>query len=386
MTTQVSPLSGSERTPTQLELKLMQLKTWLKLVTSRPRPEPSYPTLPAVDERQQSSVPGVYLVGEVAGVPLIKLGLNAGVDIIDQLAPEIRAESDKNPREDVLDVLIVGAGASGLGSAARAKELGLRAVTVDANHTAETVFTMTKGKLLLAEPESVPLKSSMWFEECTKEELLEKWSAQIAQKELDIREFEKVEDIRRKGEIIEVVTQKGTYLARKVVLAVGKAGNPRKAGVEGEVEHAARIAHRLLDPDDYQDQDILIYGGGDVALEAALQLCGHNRVTLVTIDKAFIYPKKRNVDALLAKQAEGKVTVHMNSHLKAITADEVVFSTEGKDGPTQAIKNNFVFEMIGAELPTPFFKKVGIKLENTWNVKRYAYLAAVFIFVYSLYA
>ncbi|MEO1338057.1 MAG: hypothetical protein AAFV29_20605, partial [Myxococcota bacterium] len=81
MTTQVSPLSGSERVPTRLELKLMQFKTWLKLVTSRPRPEPSYPTLPAVDERQESSVPGVYLVGEVAGVPLIKLGLNAGADI-----------------------------------------------------------------------------------------------------------------------------------------------------------------------------------------------------------------------------------------------------------------------------------------------------------------
>ncbi|MEL7370207.1 MAG: NAD(P)-binding domain-containing protein, partial [Myxococcota bacterium] len=296
MTTQVSPLSGSERVPTRLELKLMQFKTWLKLVTSRPRPEPSYPTLPAVDERQESSVPGVYLVGEVAGVPLIKLGLNAGADIIDQLSPQIQAESKKNPRDDVLDVLIVGAGASGLGAAARAKELGLRAVTVDANHTAETVYTMTKGKLLLAEPESVPLKSSMWFEECTKEELLEKWTAQIAEKELDIREFEKVEDIRRKGEIIEVITQKGTYLARKVVLAVGKAGNPRKAGVKGEVEHAARIAHRLLDPDDFQDRDILIYGGGDVALEAALRLCDHNRVTLVTIDKEFIYPKKRNVD------------------------------------------------------------------------------------------
>jgi thioredoxin reductase len=98
--------------------------------------------------------------------------------------------------------------------------------------------------------------------------------------------------------VLEVESQKATYKARRVILAAGKAGNPRKAGVDGEVENAARIAHRLLDPDDYQNQRVAIYGGGDVALEAALTLCEHNEVTLVTIDKKFVYPKKRNVDKL----------------------------------------------------------------------------------------
>ncbi|CAN0554900.1 unnamed protein product, partial [Laminaria digitata] len=229
---------------------------------AKKKPEPSYPVLPAADERGESSVKGVYLVGEVAGVPLIKLGLNAGHDMVAQLAPDLQAEANKGTNEEVLDLFIVGAGASGLGAAAHAKSLGLSAVTVDANHTAETVYTMTKGKVLFAEPERVPLKSDLWFEECTKEELLTKWTEQIQTLGLDVREFEKVVDIKRKGDLLHVETTKGRYITRRVIMAVGKAGNPRKAGVPGEVEYAPRIAHRLLDPDEFSGKKILIYGGG----------------------------------------------------------------------------------------------------------------------------
>lgn len=365
---------------------LGRLSAFAKLLVSKKKPEPSYPILPAVDERGESSVRGIYLVGEVAGVPLIKLGLNAGHELVDQLAPQLKTERGESAPGDILDLLIVGAGAAGLGAAARAQELGLRAVTVDANHLAETVFTMTKGKILFAEPESVPLKSSMWFEECTKEALLERWRDQVCERNLDVREHEKVHDIRRDGDALRVETTKARYRARRVVLAVGKAGNPRKAGVPGEVDHAERIAHRLLDPGALNGEDILIYGGGDVALEAALALCGHNRVTLVTIDKAFIYPKKRNVDALRAKEAEGKIEIHMASWLESIGPDSVTIALGGPEGERRQIRNDFLFEMIGAELPTPFFRKVGIKLENSWDLKRYAYLVGMFLFVYSLYA
>lgn len=369
---------------------LRRVSAFAKLLISKKKPEPSYPTLPAVDEYGESSVRGMYLVGEVAGVPLIKLGLNAGHEIVDRLAPQIEAErggvGGSSGAEDTLDLLIVGAGAAGLGAASRAQELGLKAVTVDANHIAETVYTMTKGKILFAEPDSVPLKSSMWFAECTKEELLERWREQVREKNLDVREHEKVKDIRREGALLRVETVKATYRARRVVLAVGKAGNPRKAGVPGEVEHAQRIAHRLLDPDEFRGKDVLVYGGGDVALEAALALCEHNPVTLVTIDKEFIYPKKRNVEALRAKEAEGKVAIHMASWLKAIGPDSVTIAVGGPDGASHSIRNDFLFEMIGAELPTPFFKKVGIKLENSWDLKRYSLLVGVFLFVYGLYA
>ena len=364
----------------------MGAMTFAKGLLAPKRPEPSYPVLPAVSETGESSVRGVFLVGEVAGTPLIKLGLNAGFEAVEQLAPAIEAMRGQADDPDILDLVIVGAGASGLGAAARAKELGLSAVTIEANHIAETVYTMTKGKVLFAEPETIPLKSAMWFEECTKEELLAKWSEQIEEKQLDIREFDKVTNIQRTGELLDVTTQKSSFRARRVILAVGKAGNPRKAGVPGEVDYAPRIAHRLLDPDEFTDKKILIYGGGDVALEAALRLADANDVTLVTIDREFIYPKKRNVDALQAKASEGRVAIHMNSFLREIGERNVTFTNGGPDGTPQTIENDLVFEMIGAELPTPFFKKIGIKLEGEWDAQRYTWLALSFLFIYALYA
>ena len=375
-------------TPPHYPPLLTRLRGFLKTLTVPKRPEPSYPVLPWVDSKGESSVRGVYLIGEVAGVPLIKLGLNAGHDLVDDLAPQLQAERNRSNKgeEEVLDLFIIGAGASGLGAAARAKELGLRAICVDANHIAETVYTMTKGKVLFAEPASVPNKSPLWFEECTKEELLTQWKKQIESMELDVRAFEKVENVQKQNNLLSITTQKNSYRARRVVMAVGKAGNPRKAGVSGEVEHASKIAHRLLDPDAHQNERILIYGGGDVALEAALRLCDHNEVTLVTIDQEFVYPKKRNVDALREKERQGKVSIHLNSHLVEVREKEVVFARGGKNGEQMSLPNDTLFEMIGAELPTPFFNKLGIKLDNAWSNKRYLALAVAFLAVYSLYA
>ena len=347
------------------------------------RPEPSYPTLPKVDAHNQTAVKGVYAVGEVAGTPLVKLGLNAGHDLVTRLAGELKQQKSG---DDIYDLIIVGAGSSGLGAASAAKDLGLQTVVLEANHLAETVYTMTRGKWLFAEPDNEPLRSSMWFEECTRETLLERWADQVKEKELDIRTFEKVEDIRRDGDEMTVVSTKNTYRGKRVILAIGKSGNPRKAGVPGEVEFGAKIDHRLIEPDKHKDQDIFIYGGGDVALECALTLCETNRVTLATIDQEFIYPKKRNIDKVMAAVDEGRITLHFDAWLKEIGKDEVVFTRGGRNGEEERIKNDHVFEMIGAELPLPFFEKVGIRMEGAWTGGRWAALFAMFIFVYSLYA
>lgn len=347
-------------------------------------PEPSYPVLPEAGAHGECSVPGVYVAGEVAGTPLLRLGMNAGVDLIDHLRPAIEAERAAEPAEGVLDVLIVGAGAAGLAAAVRAKEVGLSAVTLEANRFAQTVRDMTKHKLLLAEPAGVTNKSKLWFEECTKEQLLERWEKDLAPLGIDLREHERVVDLRRRGAILEVTSARGSYRARRVILALGKAGNPRKANVPGELEHAAKIGHRLIDPDDFSGKKILVYGGGDVALEAAVALARgeNNDVTLATIDKEFVYPKQRNIDALRAAK---NVRVLMDTRLSEIGASSVKVSGGGGKS-SEAIANDFVFEMIGAELPAPFFKKIGVRLDNAWSWGRWVALAAIFFGVYSLYS
>lgn len=356
-------------------------RKWAKGLTAPKTPEPSYPTLPWVGESGDSNVPGIFLVGEVAGTPLIKLGLNRGVEVIERIRAELK---DPHPDDSVLDVLIVGAGSSGVGATMRAHELGMKYVTVEGEKIAQIVINMYKGKVLFAEPVAAPKKSSIWFEECTREQLLEKWNAQIREAGLKLQEHEKVTDVQKDGGVFAVTTTKAKYRARRVVLAIGKAGNPRKAGAPGETENGAKILHSLSDPSLYEGKKIFVYGGGDVAAEATLALCEKNHVTMVTIDKALTFPKKRNVDALMARKAEGKL--HLNLNTKLIRIDEKSVTFKIGDEPEQTIANDLVFEMIGAELPLAFFKRIGIKLEGTWDARKWLTLAAIFVFVYSLYA
>ena len=346
------------------------------------KPEPSYPRLPLVRESGESSVPGVYLVGEVGGTPLIKLGLNQGVEIIERFHREL--EGSQRPEDDLYDAVIIGAGSSGLGAAMRAHELGLRYVVLESERIAMTVVNMYKGKVLFAEPLDVPNRSSMWFEECTREELLKRWNDQVERTGLNVRVHEKVVDVQKRGDEIEVRSVHATYRARRVVLGVGKAGNPRKAGVPGEKEHPDKLLHHLGDPDEVRDKHVLIYGGGDVAAEAALALCPHNRVTMATIDEELIFPRKRNRDALLERQRDGAIDLRMATCLKGFDGDSATIQADGQAEET--LRNDLVFEMIGAELPLGFFRRAKIKLEGDWDVKRWVYLALVSIFVYSLYS
>lgn len=360
----------------------MKLSDWLATLFARKQPEPSYPDLPRARENGESSVSGLYLTGDLSGTPLIKLGLNEGVDVVDRLRAEIGGSSGRDP--EPLDLVIVGAGASGLASAMRAHELGMSYLVLESQRVATTVIDMYKGKILFAEPEGVPNRSGMWFEECTREELLERWRRQVQETGLKINEHEKVIDISKAGGHFVVTTSRSTYRAKRVILALGKSGNPRKAGVPGELEHPKKVHHSLSDPKAHQRKEIFIYGGGDVAAEAALALCRTNNVTMVAIDEELSFPRKRNVDALLAEQAAGRLNLHMSSKLIRFDDRSVTFADGA--GAERTIPNDILFEMIGSEFPVSFFRRVGVKLEGDWHVKRWAALAGTFVFAFSLYA
>ncbi|MFQ5414751.1 MAG: NAD(P)-binding domain-containing protein [Phycisphaerae bacterium] len=346
---------------------------------------------PLIDSRGQSNVRGLYMVGEIAGTPLIKLGLNAGVDLIDHLAAELtdaKADPSIDPHDDTtLDVLIVGAGSAGLGAADRCEQLGLRYVAVDQQRAAQLIRNFTKGKPLFAEPDGVELKSRLWFHECSKEALLARWDEQIPELGLNIREYEQVTDVRRRPDTdsFDVVTDKATYHARRVVLAIGMAGNPRKLRVPGETEHAANISQNVADPDEWHDQDLCVFGAGDVACEAAVALADRgNRVSLVAPDKEFTFPKQRNIDAVMERVQSGSIALYL-SHKAVAIQDDRIDIAHTVTGEPAGVPYQHLFRCIGADLPLKFFDKVGIKLEGTWNRKRWATLAATFTLCYTLY-
>ncbi len=325
---------------------------------------PSYPKLPNINEFGETRISGLYIKGDAAGTPLIKVGLNEGFDWVNNIQGDLKTLKDNGSLD--YQVIIVGSGATGFAAAKRCHELDISYLLLESERFASTIQNFTKGKPLFNEPHSLEQRGSIWFEECSKEELLEKWNEQREEFDMNLKEFEKVEDIKGTKGNFKVITNKGSYTGGLVLLSIGKAGNPRKTGVPGEKEHAERIFHTLADADIYTNSNVLIYGGGDVACEAALALSDHNIVTMVTIDKEFIYPKKRNADACLEKVKEGKLKLHFDTSLEAITSDHVVIMAQ-ESGEKKEVLNDVVFEMIGAIPPIGFFKKVGIDLANSWH-------------------
>ena len=361
----------------------MQFSNLRQRLFAQKRLGPSYPTLPVVNDDGETNVPGIYALGELAGTPLVRLGLNAGHDLIQTVATEL---TGGGAEPDLLDLVIVGSGSSGLAATVAAKDRGLRTVTLEAAAFANTFVTMTKGKLLLAEPTDIGLRSRVWFEECTKEELLQRWRDLVRDEALDVREQEKVTGITGSKGDFTVTTPLGTYRTKRVLLCMGKAGNPRKLSVPGEREHADRIYHRLLDPADHVDHDIVIIGGGDVACEAAIALAtpGHNRVLLSAIDKSFTFPKKRNIEAVRALEKAGKLRIELSSGVTGFEDGHALLKTA--DGEIERVPFNATFEMIGAELPIRFLQSVGIRLNTEWAWQKWALLAITFTAAYSLYA
>lgn len=330
---------------------------------SKDGPSPSYPVRPELNDLGESNVRGLFMVGDVAGKPLIKIGLNEGYDLAERLSAKLE-QQDPGPWD--YDVVVVGCGVAGASAGVRLHELGRRVVILEAGRTFQMLRTFTKGKIMLAEPEGVKLKGSLAFRESSIEETLESLTESLKQSGVDVLEYTRVTDIKPMDRGFELVTERGEYTAAFVVLGIGKAGHPRKAEVPGELEYPEKIEHFLKDPDEYSGKTILVYGGGDVAAEAALALCDHNTVTLATIDHDLIFPKKKNVDSLRQQEQDGKLVILTDSRLISIGESELILENTDTS-ETVTLPNQAVFEMIGAEPPRAFFRKVGIRLEKEWS-------------------
>ncbi|RMG95734.1 MAG: 4Fe-4S dicluster domain-containing protein, partial [Candidatus Dadabacteria bacterium] len=223
--------------------------------------------LPVVGPDFQTNVPGLFVAGELGGMGLIRNAVEQGKRAVENIAalPGMRAGEG-------LDLVIVGAGPAGLAASLAARAKGLRFVTVEQESLGGTIAHYPRGKLVMTSPFSLPGAGRFTRREVSKEELLEFWEQVVRRSGLSIRFGETVTDVRRVAEGLEVVTSEGTYPSRAVLLAIGRRGTPRKLGVPGE--DLPKVVYRLVDPEQYRGQRVLVVGGGDSALEAAAGLAG----------------------------------------------------------------------------------------------------------------
>jgi putative YpdA family bacillithiol system oxidoreductase len=315
--------------------------------------------LPHLTPKFETSIKNMFIIGELGGLALIKNAINQGRSCIDTIANGIAAKGGPRPASDIYDVLIVGAGPAGISASLRAIEHKLNYITLEEGEVGGTVAKYPRQKLVLTSPVEFPMYGKFKKTELSKEELLAFWSQVLHRADFKYRKGEKVESIATGADgIFTVVSAKQEYRARAVILALGKSGSPRKLGVKGE--DLPKVMYRLIEADHYVHKKILIVGGGDSAVEAAMGLASQvgNTVTLSYRQAAFTRIKQRNEQRILEHIRKGKVRVIFNSNPVEFKQDAVALEVNGK---LQEIPNDYVWIFAGGEPPTAFLKKIGVR-------------------------
>jgi len=321
------------------------------------------PDRPRTDEYLESAdVPGIFLAGDLTGLPLIKNAIAQGVRAVDRIA-EARARKKKGAA-GVVDVAIVGAGPAGLSAALRAQERGLSYALLEQETMAQSIQSFPRNKLVFDQPRDVPVHGALWLKEATKEELLAEWTRIVRQNRLEILEHHRVLEVKPEdgGFVLRATTGEGetTVRAASVVLAIGRRGTPRK--LEAHVARGAesKVSYALADARSLAHQKVLIVGLGDSAMEAACAIARQPGavVTLVHRGKDFARGKSRNIAEVKELLRRGKIRVLFESAVERVDPDRVLVRSSGG---REEIANDLVLALIGGVPSWEMLEAAGMK-------------------------
>ncbi len=314
--------------------------------------------LPHINQNFETNVPGIFIAGELGGMGLIKNSVEQGMQAVDFI---IQSGIPKDPSS--YDLIIIGAGPAGISASLNAKKHKLNFLTLEQDSLGGTVFTFPRSKIVMTAPMQLPLFGKVQLRDTSKAELLNLWNKVLSQNEITIRENTKVESISQESDHFKVLTLQGeTLKTKKVLLAIGRRGSPRKLNVPGE--HLEKVAYRLLEPENIHDKNIMVVGGGDSAIEAAISLSEDNKVILSYRGDSFGRIKPKNNEKIKEAESNKKVNVIFNSNVVSINSENIVLKT--MDGE-QIIKNDLIYIFAGGELPTQFLEKAGIQISKRFG-------------------
>ena len=315
--------------------------------------------IPHVSAHFETNVPGIYIAGELGGMGLIRNAVTQGKQAIQQIA-----KAGQRGQGDVLDVIVVGAGPAGIAASLAAMEAGLRFVTVDQAEIGGAVRHYPRRKLVMTQPMDMPLYGKVRTREMFKEDLIALFEDVVVKTGLEVQTQRKVENLAQNDGVFEVHTTREIFRAKQVVLAIGRRGTPRKLGVPGEEQN--KVAYSLLEPEQFQDMDLLVVGGGDSALEAACSLAEEpgNRVTLSYRREQFQRPKEDVRDRVSRLIEAGKIETVFSSNVQCIEESSVLIEASGV---TREWANDHVFVFAGGELPTGFLKQIGVSVDTKYG-------------------
>ncbi len=351
------------------------------------------PRFPVLDGNRQSSIPRLYMAGDVTGTPDIKAAINAGAEVARHI---LKGGIECRPPCDA-HVIIVGGGPAGVSAALEFEKAARHRSNGDAGY-----WLLEKRRLFhalhgfakckpLFYPSTGPRERTgeLWFEEpedgagirtC---ELLEIWEEQVRKNPIRVRLGENVTDI-QKTDKFRVVTDQRNYFCDRVILCVGKLVYLTKLDVG--LEAAPKVFYEPPEPDRYRDRDIVVAGENNEALETALELSSRNRVTLVQASTALSDADRTLIDAVENGVRDGKLNRLANARVKKIDLETV--EIEAPSARALKLKNDAVFAFLGiekTELPITFFRKIRVAYERDWNLKRYLLFLSSILAVAAFY-
>ena len=256
------------------------------------------------------------------------------------------------------DLIIVGSGPAGLAAASHAQSNGLSYALLErTDHLADTIDAYQARKYVMAEPMMIPARGEVPFHAGSRESILDAWEEHVRERTLNVRFNAEVKSIARGADgRFRVRTAAGEeFDAGKVILAMGTQGNPRKLGVPGE--DLPHVRYRLVDPAEHRDQDILVVGAGDSALEIAIALAEENRVGLVVRGPEIARANEVLTKEVLSLQATGQLTIYFNANAKQVYPGWVDLSVRGD---VTRIPADLLFLKLGADAPRKFFESIGV--------------------------
>ena len=372
--------------------------------------------LPEIRDDGTTAVPGVRIVGDLTGVPLLKFASDSGAKAVKRILAERDFSPARDPDGETLDVAIVGGGVSGIAAAIAARKAGLTFRVFEASEAFSTVANFPKEKPIFTYPTGMTPEGDLQFrsEVHPKEALLDDLENRRRAAGISVTPA-RIERIERKdGQLLlHEGDPKKVYRARRAVVAIGRSGNHRRLAVPGE--DSDKVFNRLYDPKDFTGKNALVVGGGDSALETAVALAAAGaHVTLSYRKNDFSRPKPGNVARIRAlvknpraavaieepiservttatgsfleaagDHAPGSLRLALGTEVVRIEPDRVVL--RDGSGKEASLPNDVVFTMLGREAPLDFFRRSGLPIRGEWRTTTWLAFAAFFLFCVFLY-
>lgn len=315
--------------------------------------------LPHVSKEFETSIPGIYIAGELGGMGLIKNAVEQGRQAVEYFVKKLKRSSQAK-----YDLIIVGAGPAGISASLTAAKNNLKFVTLEQDSLGGTVFSFPRAKVVMTSPMNLPLFGKVKLNQTTKSQLLELWQDVLSRNKISINEQEKVLMIEKHNDYFDIKTNYNNYSSNGVLLAIGRRGSPRKLGIPGEEKE--KVSYRLLEPEIIHNNDVLVIGGGDSAIESAMLLADEgNNVTLSYRGENFSRIKPMNLDKITKYSMSYKINLILNSNVVQINDNDVNIKTG--NGEVLTLKNDLVYIFAGGDLPTKFLEQIGIRITKKFG-------------------